>query len=184
MHLGISGPRGLARALKTTGRESQMPYFKPFCLADESDSKRFGVRVGTAVRRRTRTVFWGGRRGARKSLLIDESARLTELRAAHYDTFRWKPQVLGIIGCVYASHTRLNARLTELLRVTVGDYGVFRSPSGISPCEWCETLRVQLAPHASIPEAGIPAQGSVKDRHRYRRYAAGSGGSISCLRST
>ncbi len=36
-----------------------MPYFKPFPVADESDSKRFSVRVRTAVRRCTRTVFAG-----------------------------------------------------------------------------------------------------------------------------
>src|ERR1035438_7968817 len=31
-----------------------MPYFKPFLVADESDSKRFSVRVWTVVRRCTR----------------------------------------------------------------------------------------------------------------------------------
>jgi heme A synthase len=34
-----------------------MPYFKPFSVADESDSKRFCVRVDPVVRRCTRTLM-------------------------------------------------------------------------------------------------------------------------------
>jgi hypothetical protein len=51
----IVDPKRRAGTLKTDRHESQMPHSKPFFVADESDPKRFRGRVGTVVRRCTRT---------------------------------------------------------------------------------------------------------------------------------
>jgi len=59
VHLGISDLRRLPEDRRPTSRETEMPYFKPSPVADESALKRFGGRAQTVVRRCTRTKLRG-----------------------------------------------------------------------------------------------------------------------------
>jgi hypothetical protein len=56
VHLGIRACEDFLADRRPTIRETEMPYFKPFPVADESALKRFGGRAQTVVRRCTRTT--------------------------------------------------------------------------------------------------------------------------------
>ena len=57
VHPGTSGLGRLLTHRRHRGRESQMPYLKPFPLPEESDLRRFGGEAQTVVHSCTRTVL-------------------------------------------------------------------------------------------------------------------------------